>query len=404
MKDLAYDLAGNIAAVKYEMLPEKVVDITKMFILDTLAILAAGSSAPGCKSVVEQMKDWGGKEESTILVYGGKIISSNAAFANSMMSHAVAFDAIHDQGAIHPNVSVVPAALAMAERVGTASGRDLITAVAASVDMMCRIGLARSEQPNWTLSSTAGYFGATAAAGKILGLDENKLLHALGIAYSQSAGNAQCVIERALVKRMQPAFATQAGILSSLLAEKGITGAKNIFEGQYGFFPLYHRNKYDRQQALKGLGEVFEIKNMSVELFPCCRYTHAPIEATLSIVKENNISPDDVEEVIAHVTQTACNLVGKPFEIRANPQVDAQYSIPYTVSVAIARRDISIDDFFEDTIKANTSLLFLIGCSLLARLANSLNAPAVTIFPSSLGELDCRPAVPFPWTSPFIAI
>jgi len=359
MKDLAYELVGNAAAIKYDLLPENVVEITRKFILDTLATLVAGSSAPGCQSVVDQVKDWGGKEESTILVHGGKVISSNAAFANSMMSHALDLDDTHDGATLHANVSVLPAALAMSERVGDISGRDLITAVASGVDMLCRLGMGASGPLNWVLSSTVGYFGATVATGKILGLNEGKLLHALGIAYSQCAGNAQCLIDGGLVKRMQPAFAARAAVLSSLLAEKGITGAINIFEGQHGFFPLYYGNKYDREKIVEGLGETFEGENLSVKLYPCCRYTHGSIDATLNIVRENDIGPNDVEEITAHITRNAYDLVGKPFEVRESPQVDAQFSIPYTVSVAIVRRDVFIDDFFEEKIKTDAQVLQL---------------------------------------------
>jgi len=358
MRDLAYDLVGNAAKVKYDDLPRDVVEITKKFILDTLATTIAGSSAPGCESVVEQVKDWGGKEESTILIYGGKVVSENAALANSMMAHALDLDDTHDEAVVHSYVSVLPVALAMAERNGGVNGKDLIAAVAVGVDLMCRLGLA-SFGHDWVYSSTMAYFGATVAAGKILGLNENELHHAMGIAYSQCAGNLQCIKDGGLVKRMQPAFAARAAIISSILAQKGITGATNIFEGQFGFFPSYHRGKYAREVAVKELGKVFEGVNSSIKLYPCCRYTHGCIDATLNIVQENDIRPDNVVEVVAHVTQDAYNIVGKPFELRESPQVDAQFSIPYTVSVAIARKNVFIDDFFEEKIKGDTQVLQL---------------------------------------------
>ena len=358
MKDLAYDFAESAAKVKYDDLSRDVVEITKKFILDTLATTIAGSSAPGCESVVEQAKEWGGKEESTILIYGGKVVSENAALANSMMAHALDLDDTHDEAVIHSYVSVLPAAMAMAERQGGVSGKDLIAAVAVGVDLMCRLGLA-SFGHDWVYSSTMAYFGATVAAGKILGLNEPQLHHAMGIAYSQCGGNLQCIKDGGLVKRMQPAFAARAAIISSILARKGITGATNILEGQFGFFPSYHRGKYDREVAVKELGNVFEGVNSSIKLYPCCRYTHGSIDATLNIVQENDISPDNVTEVVAHVTQDAFNIVGKPFELRESPQVDAQFSIPYTISVAINRKNVFIDDFFEERIKGESQVLQL---------------------------------------------
>jgi 2-methylcitrate dehydratase PrpD len=357
VRDLAYDLANNAAKVKYEHLPKDVVEITKKFILDTLATMVAGSSAPGCKSVIDLMKDKGGKQESTILIYEGKAVAENAAFANSMMAHALDFDDTHDEAVLHANVSVLPAALAMAERKGGVSGKDLITAIAVGVDLMSRLGLGAKGPLNWILSSTAAYFGSTVAAGRLLGLDEDRLLHAMGIAYSQCAGSYQCLVDGGLVKRMQPAFAARAAIMSSILAQRGITGARNIFEGQFGFFPIYYDGKYDRKKVIKELGTEFEGKNLSIKLYPCCRYVHGCVDATLSLVQQNDIRPDDVAEVVAHVTQATYDFVGKPFEIRVSPQVDAQFSLPYTISVAIVRRDVFIDDFFEEKIKEDTQVL-----------------------------------------------
>ena len=123
MRDIAYDLAANAAGVKYGDLPEDIVEITKKFILDTLATTMAGSSAPGCNTVIDYVKERGGGEESTIMIYGGKVPSSEAAFANGMMAHALDFDDTHDEAVIHANVSVMPAALAIAEWRGGESGK-----------------------------------------------------------------------------------------------------------------------------------------------------------------------------------------------------------------------------------------------------------------------------------------
>lgn len=359
MRDLAYDLAENTAKITYDAIPKDVAEITKKFILDTFATTLVGSSAPGCRDVIEQMRDWGGKEESTLLVYGGKLISPNAAFANSVMAHAVDFDDTHDEAIIHANVWVLPAALAIAERMGGVSGKDFITAMSIGVDVTCRLCLGAVGPLGGNAGAYIGCFGATLAAGKLLGLDEGKLHHAIGIAYSQCAGNRQCIVDRALVKRMQPAFGARGAIISSLLAQRGITGAKDVFEGQYGLFPVYLGGEYDRGKIIRELGERFEGENLSVKLYPSCRYTNPSIDAALSIAREDTIVPNDIKEIIVHVTQTAYDLVGKPFEIRESPQVDAQFSIPYTVSVALTRRNVFIDDFFEQKITKDVPVLDL---------------------------------------------
>ena len=359
MRDLVFDLVNHAAGVKYGDLPQDVVEITKKFILDTLGTAIAGSSAPGSSSVVDLIKDWGGKEESTVMVYGGKVIAPNAAFVNGSMAQALDLDDVHDVAVVHANATVMPAALAMAERLGKVTGEDLITAVAVGNDVLCRIGLGVIGPLTWTLTSVTGYFGAAIAAGKILGLDENKLRHTMGIAFAQCAGSAQTVLDRALVKRMHSGFGAKAGVLSALLAERGVTGAKDIFEGRFGFYPLYFGGQYDRKKITEELGQRFEGKNLSIKFYIGGRYTHPCIDATLSLVKENNIRPDDVEEVVAHVTETSYVMVGKPFEIGETPQVEAQFSIPYGIALAIARGHVFIEDFVEERIIGDTDVLQL---------------------------------------------
>ena len=359
MRDLVYDLVGHAAKVNCGDLPQDVIEITKKFILDTLGTAIAGSSAPGSGSVADLIKDWGGKEESTVMIYGGKVVAPHAAFINGMMAQALDLDDVHDEAVLHANATVLPSALAMAERTGNVHGKDLIKAVAVGNDVLCRIGLGVIGPLTWTLTSVTGYFGATIAAGKILGLDESKLRHAIGIAFAQCAGSAQSVLDGALVKRMHSGFGAKAGVLSAIFAEKDITGAKDIFEGRFGFFPLYFGGKYDRNKVTEGLGKTFEGKNLSIKLYIGGRYTHPCIDATLTIVEENNIGPDDVTEVVAHVTEASSVMVGKPFEIGESPQVEAQFSIPYGIALAIARRHVFIEDFFEEKIRGDTGVLQL---------------------------------------------
>ena len=185
MKDVAHDLVANAAKTQYGDLPSDVVEVTKKFVLDTLGTAIAGSSAPGCGDTVEVIKDWGGRKESTVLVYGGKVIAPHAAFVNSMMVQALDLDDVHEEALLHANVAVLPAALAMAERRGNVSGEDLIAAVVVGVDVACRVGLGVIGPLSWLITCVAGYFGAAIAAGKILGLDESKLHNAIGIVYSQ---------------------------------------------------------------------------------------------------------------------------------------------------------------------------------------------------------------------------
>lgn len=343
--DATFRILQHIEKTQFQDLPEAVVENTKRFILDSIGVALAGCNAPGCREVVDLVKEWGGKPEATIMSYGGKVPSPSAAMVNSMMMHALDFDDTLDESALHAHVSVLPAALAAAESSGNISGADLINAVALGVDMVCRLGLSTRRPLAWIRTATCGTFGAAVAAGKVMGLDREKLSHALGIAYSKTAGNAQCLIDGGLVKRMQPAFSAQSGVLSAFLAKKGITGAKDFLEGQYGFFNLYESGDYNKEKLAEGLGKEYQGTRLSIKPYPSCRMTHASIDAALAVKSDYTIEPASIEEIVVHVSKMAQEMVGQPFAIRENPQVDAQFSIPYTVATAILGGDVRLEDF-----------------------------------------------------------
>jgi len=347
MVDNWVKILNHLTETQFGDLPERVIDNTKKFILDSFGVAIAGASAPGCKEVINLIKTWGGKPEATILGYGGKVPSPSAAFVNSMMMHALDFDDTLDESALHAHVSVLPAALAVAESVEYVSGKDLINAVTLGVDLVCRLGLATKRPLSWVRTATCGSFGAAAASGKILRLDKEEMWNALGIVYSQTSGNAQCLIDGGLVKRMQPGFSAKAGVLSAFLAKRGITGARGVFEGPYGFFNLYEGGDYDQEKLYDALGERFEGMRLSIKPYPSCRMTHASIDAALAMRKEKRLEPSEIEEIVVHVSKMVYDMVGSPFAIRRSPQVDAQFSIPYTIAAGLVRGDVFLKDFEE---------------------------------------------------------
>jgi 2-methylcitrate dehydratase PrpD len=328
-------------------LPPDVVETTKKFILDSLGVAVAGCKAPGCVEVADLLEGWEGKPEATVICRGRKLPAPWAAMANSMTMHALDFDDTLDESALHAHVSVLPAALACAEAMGGVSGAHLITSVALGVDLVCRLGLATLRPLSWIRTATCGAFGAAVAAARMLGLDGQGLLKTMGIVYSQTAGNAQCLVDGGLVKRMQPAFSAKAGVLSAFLASKGITGARDFLEGQYGFYNLYEGGEYDRERLVTALGEHYHTMDLSIKPYPSCRMTHASIDAALSLRQEVPLDPAYVDEIMVEVSSMSHTMVGSPFAIRSNPQVDAQFSIPYTVATAILHGDVSLEHFDE---------------------------------------------------------
>jgi len=357
--DLAGELAHHVAHTRYADLPGNVVEITKKFILDTLGTGLAGSSAPGCEVVARLISEEGGRPQSTLWVRGNRLPAANAALVNSMFAHAIEFDDTHDATTVHANASVVPAAFATAERCGPVSGQRVIEAVAVGVDLMCRLGLGLAESTPWTPAAVFGYFGAAAASAKIRQFDARQTHDALGICYSQAAGNRQCNIDRAMVKRMQLGFAARAGVQSCDFVDIGITGARNIFEGTVGMANLYFGGKFDRDRVLEALGERWLGAELSIKPYPSARPTHGGIDAALAIVNAHDLGPDDIDQVTVHVTFLVMRTCGAPFDGNRISQVEAQFSTPYTIAVAIARRGLFLDDFVEANIRSDARVLAL---------------------------------------------
>jgi len=342
--DPAFALAENIARTDFEGLPERTVNNTKRLILDSLGVALAGAHAKECLLLIDLVRHWEGRPESTIIGHALKAPSPMAALINGTIIQALDFDDTHDGSGAHTASCVLPAALAVAE-AQNAGGRLLITAVALGMDLIARIGASCQEKIGWTSTAVYGCFGAAAAAAKVLRLDHNGIRHALGIVLSQAAGTTQTAIDSPLSKHMQSGFASKAGVLSALLAGSGATGVQEVFEGKFGFFRLYKADRYDRAVLLNDLGKRFDGDALSLKPFPCCRAAHGPIEAVKLLTDKHRVGVDDISGVRVVVPQIVYDLTGRPFNPGHNPVISAQFSIPYTVAAALVYQKVTLEEF-----------------------------------------------------------
>ena len=350
--DPALTLAEHVHRTAYSDLPAPTVTATRRDILDTLGATLGGSSAPGVAQVAGLARRWGGLEESNVLVLGGKLPAPQAAMVNATMGHALDFDDTYDRGGqMHPGISTLAASLAVAESVGGVSGRDFILAVALGLDVSCRLALAATTDRGWHRTATFGIFGATMAAGKLLGLSVERLTHALGIAYSQSAGNRQCIVDGALTKRFQAGQAASGAVVAVMLAQEGFTGARDIFAGRYGFFPMYQPEGYDLTAITDHLGDQFRGDELSFKPYPCGRGTHAIIDAALDLHRElglDHLAGGDTAIVRVTVTTNPAAYQDQfaPQSNRRRPSqvVEAQFSVPFLVAAALVHGRVGISE------------------------------------------------------------
>ncbi|MCR4419114.1 MAG: MmgE/PrpD family protein [Clostridia bacterium] len=359
MEEATHLIAEHFLRVTYEDLPVPVVENTKKQVLDFFGVALGGSNEAGVRELRGLLEEWGGAEQATVIGAGRRLPLPHAAQMNATMAHALDYDDVHEAAVIHPGVVTLPAALAAAEYVGGIDGKELITAVALGTDFICRLGLATRPGQNvhqfgWHLTSIYGYMTAAAVAGRILGLDREALLNAMGIAYHQSAGNGQCVKDGALTKRMGPGFAVRGGVAAALMARGGITGAKNSLEGELGMYRVYHQGSYSRDRLVGELGTRFEGLNVSIKPYPCCRGVHPFIDAALGLVREGGPEPAAVERILIACGEGTRLLLASPLEAKVRPRtpVDSQFSVPWGVAVAVARKRATIKDFSAEAIRS----------------------------------------------------
>jgi 2-methylcitrate dehydratase PrpD len=349
---LSRKLAKHLAQKQYRDLPPAALEAAKRYMLDSLAVAWAGSDAPGCVGVHRVLIAQGGAGESSVWARGGRLPLTSAAFLNSTFAAALDFDSMGRSVPTHINIVVLPAALAAAERAH-ANGKDFLTALVLGCDLMHRIGASSQAlgQPHkgWFYTSIHGGFGSAAACGKLLGLDDAAMAHALGIAFSQAAGTQQANIEPSLTKRLQSAFAARAGVFAALLAREGVTAPQEVFEGQYGLYRMYQEGSVER--LLDGLGERYENDELSIKKYPSCGGNHTAIEAALRIAVDHNLDTQHIERIEVEISPFMNRLVGGTFDPSADPQAAAQFNIRYSIACAMLRRKFGLAELETEAIR-----------------------------------------------------
>jgi len=348
VQDPAFALAAHVTGTGFADLPATTVAATKRDILDTFGCILGGSGAPGIDALVEVADHWGGREESIVVLHGRRLPAPQAALLNASMGHALDFDDTHDgAGSIHPGISVLAAGLAVADTLGAVHGKQFVRAVALGLDVSCRIALASTMDRGWHRTACIGVFGAAVTAGLLLGLNEEQMRHALGIAYSHAAGNRQCILDGALTKRLQAGQAASAGVFSAVLARKGFTGAHNVFAGRYGFLELYQPNGADPSLLLRNLGLEFRGDGLSFKPYPCGRPMHAGIDAALAArIKAGVTDSAQIAGVTIALDASghADQFASGPSKRRPTQVVEAQFALPFLVATALVHGRVGIGD------------------------------------------------------------
>jgi 2-methylcitrate dehydratase PrpD len=357
LKDIT--ISEEIAALgerlKYEDISLEVLTNAKKFILDVTGVILGAKEVTSSKIITDTVFELGGNPESTVMGHGVKTSPMMAALANGVQGHAMDFDDDHREGTQHSSVVVFPALLALAEKYG-ATGKEFLTAFILGSEVTIRLGeafLGQTYYQGFHPTGTCGVFGAAAGAMKLLKLDKEKMVMTLGIAASQAAGIGEFNSNGSWTKRFHAGHSAMGGVLSAMLASKGYTGPRTVFEGKDGFMRAFsYKDQYDCKIITNDLGKRWDMNDVSIKVHACCRFS-APLADCAVDLYHQGVNPDEITEVLAKANNFTIRQLCFPEDLKVRPQnvVNAQFSLPYAIAVGIIKGRASVPEFTDEAIK-----------------------------------------------------
>ncbi len=344
-------LSRFASELRHEALPEAVVERARIHFLDGLGCLLAGTmGSPGRSAADMVSKLCGQGGEATLFTGRTRGSSRDAAFVNAMTLYSVGLNDIHNASVSHPGGCIIPVVLAIGE-ASDARGRDLLVAMIAGYEVMCRIGRAimpSHRERGFHSTGTCGTFGAAAAAARMMGFDTDETANTLGIAGSQAAGLFEFHHDGSLTMVFHAARAAQNGIEAALLTKAGLTGPHTILEGERGFCRATS-DAFDEAALTRDLGKPFEVESTSFRPHFGCTSTLAASSATAKLIRRLNIrSPNDIARVVVRCHAVVANDNKDP-----DPQtlLAARLSMPFNVALVLARGDVVIADLYDSDLQ-----------------------------------------------------
>lgn len=350
-------LARYATTLRYEDLPEDVIRIAKRTILDTLGCAFGGYAAGPSKIAMKLASDVDAKHPATVLFASIKTAPDLAVFANGVMIRYLDFnDAYVSQmnGAGHPSDTL--AALLTAAELAQRNGRDLITAMVLAYELYCKIGDVYDYLGHGIDHTTVTGIGAVLGAGKLLGLSQEQMVHAIGITVGGNTATRQGRADTlSNWKAYAAADACRKAIFSVQLAQNGMTGPSNVFDGRYGFFKVMSRKPVTAPQ----LGEPFGIRQCFTKRFPLGQFSQTIAQAAVE-ARQFFQNPDELVEVNIRASRAAIKIMADgPDKWRPQTHETADHSIPYSAGLALTYGKID-PDYYEDPYLHDPRLLDLV--------------------------------------------
>jgi len=342
-------LADFIVNTRYEDLPQEAVELAKHSFLDTAGIALGGSLEKAPRIVSRLIKQWGGHPVASVVGQGFKATVQHAALINGISADIIGFSDVSVTSIHHPSAGICPAIWALGEQ-RQSPGKDIILAHIVGTEIANKIGFGvkpRFHQKGWDPVCVLGTFGATAAAGKLLGLNSSRMANALGIAGAQASGIRGNM--GTMSKSYRAGRAAENGVTAASLAQMGFTGNTTIMEIRDGLLQTFG-DGVDGNKILENLGNPLDFISPGITLkpYPSCTSSHTAIYGTLKLKKEHRIVPENVESVECGVVPKVADLLKFPCPRNT---FEAKYSIQFCVALALIEGKVTIGSFSEETMR-----------------------------------------------------
>ena len=315
-------------------LPYRLKNKLKELIIDQIGIQIGCAKFPWSQAVYKHARFFPSHGKSTIVYYGDHLSPEQSAFVNACFSHSQDFDDTCLKVQTHPGAVVIPVAFAIGEEIG-ASGEEILRAIAAGMEVMLRVAYSVSPdclKRGHHTPPAAGPFGAAMTAGLLMGLNEEQLLNAMGIAGSFSGGLTEYTQSGGSVKRIHTAIPAMAGIRAAYLAKLGMTGPATVLEGKKGFCNVFADNG-DISRLTNKLYEEYLIESVALKAYNCCYFIHAPLKGLLSICNEHHLHSDEITGVTVGTSEYGTVHVGQIPE--PTDALGAQFSLHFTLALGL---------------------------------------------------------------------
>lgn len=329
-------LADWVAGLHCADLPPRTRERVREALLDTIASALYGRNTPWTRAVLGWARAGGGGSQATVLGEARPSLrASEAALVNATSAHAFELDDYH-QAKLHPGAVVIPAALALGERVG-ADGERLLAAIAAGYEVMIRSSLAlepaAARLRGWHLTGVCGPLGAAAAGAVLLGLDAERSAWALGLGGTQGAGLWAFNADGAMSKRLHGGKAAECGVLAAELAEQGYTGPTLLYEAPDGGFLRAYSDASDPLPLVEGLGRSWRLDSTAVKPYSCCGSLHAYVDAARELRERHGrdaLLRAPIRAGLPRVIEVQCG-----FDYAPSTELNAQMSARYCIAAAL---------------------------------------------------------------------